>query len=99
MTDLGFLFEGMSVELMAAILDDIDREWTAGTPYSDNNAAKKRAAWKVVHKYAPTKNEAQCREIIRVWVKNGVVFVDEYKDEARREVAKGLRANPEKRPR
>jgi hypothetical protein len=93
------LFEGMSVELMAAILDDIDREWTAGTPYSDNNAAKKRAAWKVVHKYAPTKNEAQCREIIRVWVKNGVVFVDEYKDEARREVAKGLRANPEKRPR
>jgi hypothetical protein len=60
---------------------------------------RKRAAWKVVHKYAPAKNEAQCREIIRVWVKNGVAFVDEYKDETRREVAKGLRANPEKRPR
>jgi hypothetical protein len=35
------LFEGMSVEIMATILDDIDREWIAGNPYSDNNAAKK----------------------------------------------------------
>ena len=93
------LFEGMSIAIMGQILDDIDREWLAGTPYSDNNAAKKRAAWKVIRKYAPTKNEAQCREIIRVWVKNGVVFIDEYRDEERRREAKGLRSDPAKRPR
>jgi hypothetical protein len=92
------LFDGMSVAIMAVILDDIDREWNAGTPYSDSNAAKKRAAWHVIHRHVPTKNEAQCREIIRVWVKNGVVFVDEYKSEERRETAKGLRSNPVKRP-
>jgi hypothetical protein len=93
------VFEGMTIAIMDLILDDIDREWQAGTPYSDHSAAKKRAAWKVVNKYAPAKNESQCREIIRVWVKNGVVIVDEYKDEERRDTAKGLRTNPEKRPR
>jgi hypothetical protein len=93
------LFEGMSIAIMGEILDDIDREWTAGTPYSDHNVAKKRAAWKVVHKYAPLKNEAQCREIVRVWVKNGVLYTDEYQDQERRAEAKGLRSNPTKRPR
>jgi hypothetical protein len=92
------LFEGLGVAIINAILDEIDQGLPDGSRYSDHNAAKKRAAWQVVARHALQKNEAQCREIIRVWVRNGVLVLDEYRDEERHETVKGLRVDPTKRP-
>jgi hypothetical protein len=93
------LFEGLSVTLMNAILDEIDRKLPHGIPYSDSNAAKQRAAWKVVARHTSIKTEEQCREIVRIWVRNGVLISDKYRDEKHGRDASGLRVDPEKRPR
>src|SRR5262249_20627741 len=52
-----------------------------GERYSDASNAKTRAAWKVVQKFASLKTEAQCRMIIRGWVRNGVLEVKDYYSE------------------
>ena len=44
-----------------------------GNRYSDAPNATDRAAWKVVLEHAPDKTETQAREIIKTWVKNGVL--------------------------
>ena len=69
-----------------------------GHRYSDANAARDRAAWAVVQRHCPHKTEAQCREIIRTWVKNGVLYRDDYEDPVKREPCKGLRLDTAKRP-
>jgi hypothetical protein len=56
------------------------------------------AAWRVVAKHAPGKTEAQAREIIKVWVKNGVLENREYDNPASRKPAKGLYLDATKRP-
>jgi hypothetical protein len=43
-------------------------------------------------------NEQQCREIIRTWVKNRVLYPEDYDDPVRRERLKGLRIDASKRP-
>jgi len=88
------LFEGMTITIMNAILDEIDAGLSDGVLYSDSNAAKKRAAWPVVSRHAPHKNEAQCREIIRVWIQNGVLFHEEYHDKQEYKTRTGLRVHP-----
>jgi hypothetical protein len=93
------LFDGLTIDLVNEILDEVDRGLADGTPYSDKNAAEKRAAWKVVARYAPYKSEGQCREIIRVWVKNMVLIHEEYRDKQHGRDTTGLRVNPKKRPR
>jgi hypothetical protein len=47
----------------------------------------------------PGKLEGQCREIIRSWVKNSVLFSELYDDPVRREQVKGLWLDASKRPR
>jgi DNA polymerase I-like protein with 3'-5' exonuclease and polymerase domains len=73
-----------------AILDDIKRGMDVGNRYSEAPNAKDRAAWKVVQDHCPDKAEAQCREIIKTWVKDGVLVTREYTDPERRAAAKGL---------
>src|SRR5262245_19543985 len=67
-------------DLINRILDEIDGGLEDGSRYSDAPNAKRRAAWKVVLKYATTKTEAQAREIVRTWVENGLLVADEYDD-------------------
>jgi hypothetical protein len=93
------LFEGMTIAIMNAILDEIDAGLSDGILYSDSNAAKKRAVRPVVSRHAPHKNETQCREIIRVWIANGVLFHKEYYDKQEYKTRTGLCVNPAKRPR
>ncbi len=83
-------WEGLSYHTLNDILTAIDAGLPDGNRYSDRGAARNRAAWPVVRWHAPEKTEGQCREIIRTWVKNGVLVVEEYQDPVRREVAKGL---------
>jgi hypothetical protein len=45
----------------------------------------------VVAEYAPDKTEPQSREVIRAWVKTGMLAVEEYTDPIRRKATKGLR--------
>jgi AAA domain len=97
-------FADLGTVVLNQILDEIDAGLPAtancpdGNRYSNANAAKSRAAWKVVHKHATSKNETQCRYIINTWVKNGVLILEEFQDTNAREPAKGLRLVPSKRP-
>jgi hypothetical protein len=82
-----------------AVLDDIDRGLANGQLYSDaSNVGDDRAAWKVVERHCPNKTEAQCREIIKTWVKNGLLYHAEYDDPVQRKKRLGLRVNAAKRP-
>jgi hypothetical protein len=63
-----------------------------------HSAAGTRAAWKAVKIHAPDKTEPQCREVIRLWAKNGVLVRDEYYSDADRKKRGGLRVNNAKRP-
>ena len=60
--------------------------------------AKQRAAWKVVLKHATTKSEHQAREIVRTWVQNGLLVVEEYDDPIQRRALPGLKVDNTKRP-
>jgi hypothetical protein len=66
--------------------------------YSDSATAKGRAAWEIVAKYAPDKNKSQASEIIKTWVKHGVIDRLDYDDPERRTTVKGLFVNADKRP-
>jgi hypothetical protein len=92
------LWADLSTATLNVVLTEIDAGMANGQRYSDANAARDRAAWKVVQRHCPNKTEPQCREIIRTWVKNGVLYKDDYDDPITRESAWGLRLDASKRP-
>ena len=63
----------LSTDLINRILVDIDNGLRDGNLYTDAARAGDREAWRVVVKVAPHKSEAQAREIIRTWVKDGLL--------------------------
>jgi hypothetical protein len=79
------------------ILISIDAGLSDGNLYSDATRATKRAAWNVVHEIVPEKTETQCREIIRTWVKNGILVKTAYTNPKNRNEEHGLKLSPEKR--
>jgi hypothetical protein len=89
---------GLSAVTLNAALTEIDTGMSNGQRYSDANAATDRAAWVVVQRHCPGKTEPQCREIIRTWVKNGVLHKEDYDDPVDRRTRAGLRLNTSKRP-
>jgi AAA domain len=84
--------------LINQILRAIDAGLEDGTRYTDAPNAKNRAAWKVVLKHATGKTEAQARDIIKTWVKNGVLENREYDNPVSRKPAQGLYLDSTKRP-
>jgi AAA domain-containing protein len=91
-------WEGVSNAIANAILDDIEKGPEAGKRYSSANAAKDRAAWKVVRKHIPDKCEQMCKSIIKKWLESGTLIEDKYYNSARRTEEPGLSVNPGKRP-
>jgi AAA domain-containing protein len=90
---------GVGASQLNAALTDIETGLPNGQRYSGAGAARgDRAAWQVVQRYCPDRTEPQCREIIRTWVKNGVLFNQEYDDQIERKPRQGLRVCHEKRP-
>jgi DNA polymerase I-like protein with 3'-5' exonuclease and polymerase domains len=85
-------------ETLNAILDAIAAGLLDGRRYSDHSKAKGREAWQVVQKHCPGKPEAQCREMIRQWIKAGVLVEKDYDDPTARKPRKGLFLDPGKRP-
>jgi hypothetical protein len=52
----------------------------------------------MVQRHCPDRTEAQCREIIRTWIKNGVLVSDDYQDPIEHKTRKCLRVIDGKRP-
>jgi hypothetical protein len=65
---------------------------------SSCGAAKDRAASQVVVEHAPSKTEAQAREIIKTGLRTGILLAEEYRDNTSRKMRKGLKVNDAKRP-
>jgi hypothetical protein len=91
-------WKDLNRDLIHRVIDDIDKGLPDGRRYSDSPTAGDTAAWRVVRKHALHKSEADAKAIIKTWVKNGVLISEEYVNPVRRATAKGLKANPEKRP-
>lgn len=91
-------WDGLDNALLNRILTDIDGGLPDGNRYSDARSAGERAAWKVVLEHAPQKTEAQAREIIKVWVANGVLVSREYRNAVTRKDVTGLHLDTAKRP-
>ena len=84
--------------ILNTMLDAIDAGLKDGARYSDASAATDRAAWKLVLDHAPSKTEAQARDMIKTWVRNGVLERRDYDDPEDRKKRKGLYLNTAKRP-
>jgi AAA domain len=92
-------WENVTAAQLNAALTDIDAGLSNGQRYSGASAAKgERAAWSIVQRHAQDRTEPQCREIIRTWIKNGVLIEAEYDDPIERKPRKGLSVCQEKRP-
>jgi hypothetical protein len=93
------LWEGLAAETLNAALTEIDNGMANGQRYTDAGGGKgDRAAWRVVQKHCPHRSEGQCREIIRTWTRNGVLYEAEYDDPIKRKPRKGYRLDTNKRP-
>jgi hypothetical protein len=91
-------WHGVEAEALNAILDDLAAGLPDGRRYTSHAKAKEREALKVVQRYAPDKPEAQCREMIRLWVKAEVLVEEKYPDPVARKERSGLRLDPARRP-
>jgi hypothetical protein len=91
-------WEGLASTTLNVALTDIDNGMPNGQRYSAAPKADDRAAWKVVQRHCPDRTEAQCRGIIRTWVKNGVLVERNYDDPIEHKERKGLYVDPTKRP-
>ena len=92
------MWEGLSSHLCNEILTAIDKGLEDGRRYSNHNTAKELAAWLVVVEHVTEITEKQAREVVRTWIKNGVLVEEDYRNPVTRRTAKGLRVNPAKRP-
>ena len=88
----------LDAERINRILDKIDAGLPDGNGYSAAPNARQRAAWKVIVDEVPEKAEAQAREIIRAWLKGGLLVSREYRDSKDRKRVGGLCVDPTKRP-
>lgn len=84
--------------LLNRILTKIHNGMEDGTFYTAAPNASTRAAWRVICEFAPGKDEPQAREIIRTWIRNGLLIEFEYDNPASRKSAIGLRVDNTKRP-
>ena len=89
---------GLDSPTLNRILDDIEAGRPDGSRFSTSSGAKERAAWRVIARHAPNKTERQAREIIKIWLKSGTLYAEEYEDATARKRFLGLRVNSAKRP-
>lgn len=91
-------WDGITSAQLNAVLDEIEAGMPNGQRFSDASSATSRAAWPVVQKHCPDRSERQCRDILRTWIRNGVITIEEYDDTVERKPRKGLRICHGKRP-
>jgi hypothetical protein len=89
----------VSAVTLNAVLTEIDAGMRNGQRYTDKGGATgPRAAWKVVQRHCTDLTEGQCREIIKTWIGNDVLYREEYDDPIDRKKRSGLRLDTTKRP-
>src|SRR5262249_52652750 len=74
----------LSTTALNAALTEIDAGVGNGQRYSGTPSAKERAAWPVIQRHCPDRTEAQCREIIKAWMKTGLLYERGYDDPVQR---------------
>jgi hypothetical protein len=88
-----------SNEVLNRILDDLAAGPEKFERYSNAPAAgADRAAWRVVQKHIPAKPEPQCRAVINIWLREGVLRQMTYKSPKLRKTVSGLEVVNDKRP-
>jgi hypothetical protein len=93
------LWAGLAAEILNAALTEIDNGMPNGQRYTDAGGGKgDRAAWRVVQKHCADRTEGQCREIIKTWIRNGVLYHEKYDDPIDHKERNGLRLDTTKRP-
>jgi hypothetical protein len=91
------IWEGMDIDITETVIRDIDAGLPNGSRYSNHNRAEKRGAWLMVQKHIPDRTDAQAREMVAVWIKNGLLIEREYEDPVTRKKDRiGLYANPDR---
>ena len=81
-----------------AVIAEIDRGLPDGRRFSNNNrTVGERRAWPIVEKHCPGKTEEQYRRVINGWVKQAVLYEEEYYDPTERKKRKGLFARTPKK--
>lgn len=91
-------FAGLNDLMLNQILNDIDAGLPDSNRYTDAPNVIERAAWRVVEKHCPGKSEAACRQIIKLWVKSGLLIRRTYENKVTRKPAIGLWVDNGKRP-
>jgi hypothetical protein len=91
-------FAGTSSLQLNQALNDIDAGLPDGNRYTDAPNVIERAAWRVIEKHCPGKSEAACRQIIKLWVRSGLLIRRSYENPATRKPVKGFKVDNEKRP-
>jgi AAA domain len=89
---------GVSAAQLNAALTDIEAGLDNGQRYTEGNKTTPRSAWPVVQRHCLDRTEAQCREILRTWIKNGVLVSEDYQDPIEHKTRKCLRVIDGKRP-
>lgn len=90
-------WDGISNAIANDMLTAIEAGPGDGERYTDHGNGE-RAAWHVVIRMAPDKTDAQARNIVQTWVRNGVLERRDYLSPSSRRQAKGLFLNHSKRP-
>jgi hypothetical protein len=89
----------VSAVTLNAVLTEIDAGMPNGQRYTDKGGGSgPRAVWKVVQKHCTDLTESQCREIVRTWIQNDVLYHEEYDDPVDRRKRSGLQLDTTKRP-
>jgi AAA domain len=93
------MWRDVPIPVANRILDEIDAGLDGGKQrYSGQARATTRAAWHVVLRHVASFTEQQARQIIKAWIKNGVLMEEIYTDKAEGEPRAGLRVINAKRP-
>jgi len=92
------LWAKLSAAVLNAALTEIDRGFANGQCYSDAPNATHRGAWNVVMKHCPGITEAQTKQIVRTWVRSGLLYRESYTDPVDYKERQGLRVDDAKRP-
>jgi hypothetical protein len=70
----------LTPETVALVIDEIDQGLPHRQRYSNDNAAKKRAAWQVVQKHRPAATASQCRQMVTTWITKELLYEYDYDD-------------------
>ena len=92
------IWSDLSIETINIILSEIEAGMPNGQRYSAAPSAKARAAWKLITVRCPAKSESQARQIIKTWLKSGLLVEKQCYDENLRRHELGLEIDGSKRP-